>query len=129
MALTLPIWFWTKWKYGIKAPIYDRDSAQAANQAMRNAIAKRIHEHWHEAQAAYATAKLCQDSLINLSQQAVASAMAAYQGGRGSAMELLDALRRLSEQQRTYSQHLVAYEQHVVMLEQSAGLKVVLSAE
>ena len=89
---------------------------------MRNEIARRIHEQWHEAQAAYTTAKLCQDSLIELTRQAVSSNMAAYQSGRGSFLEVLDALRRLSEQQRTYYQHLIALEQHVVMLEQAVGM-------
>lgn len=122
LAIAIPFWFWTKWKYGIKAALYDRDSAQAAAQAMENAIARRIHEHWHQAQAAYATAKLCQDSLIDLSRQAAASALAAYQGGRGSFMEVLAALQAASEQQRTYYRDLVQFEQHLAMLEQSVGV-------
>jgi len=122
LALVLPFWFWTKWHYGIRAALYDKESAQAAYQAMCNEITKRIHEHWHEARAAYLTAKLCQDGLINFSQQALSSSLAAYQGGRGSSMEVLDALRMLAERRRTYFQHLVAYEQHVVMLEESVGI-------
>jgi len=122
LAMALPFWFWTKWRYGVKVALYDRDSAAAAYQSMSNEIQKRVHEHWHEAQAAYLTARLCQDGLIHLSDQAVGSAMAAYQGGRGSFMNLLDALNALSERKRTYYQHLVAYEQHVAMLEEAAGI-------
>lgn len=122
LALVLPFWFWTKQRYGVKAALYDKGSAQAAYQAMRNEIERRIHEHWHAASAAHATAALCQGRLIPLGRQAAASALAAYQGGRGSFMDLLDALRMLSEQQRTYYQHLVALEQHLVMLEQAVGV-------
>ena len=121
LALVIPFWFWTKLQYGVKVALHDKESAEAAYQAMRNEIARRIHEQWHEAQAAYATAKLCQDSLIELARQVVSSTMAAYQSGRGSFLEVVDALRRLSEQQRTYYQHLVALEQHMVMLEQAVG--------
>lgn len=122
LALVIPFWFWTKLRYGVKVALRDKESAQAAYQAMQNEVAKRIHEHWHEAQAAYATAKLCQDHLIELARQVVSSTMAAYQSGRGSFLEVLDALRRLSEQQRTYYRHLVALEQHIVMLEQAVGV-------
>lgn len=122
LALAIPVWFWTKWRYGLKAALYDKESMQAAYAAMRNDVTRRVHEHWHEALAAYATAKLCQDGLIELSRQAVTSASAGYQSGRGSAADLLDALRGLSEQRRTYYQHLVMLEQHVVMLEQAAGM-------
>ena len=124
LAFLIPFWFWTKWRYGLKIALYDQASAQAAYTAMTNEIARRIYEHWHEAQAAYGTAKLCEDSLISLSQQAVASAMAAYQVGQGSSLELLDALRALSERRRTYDQHLAAFEQHVVMLEEAAGISL-----
>ncbi|MBI1953566.1 MAG: TolC family protein [Candidatus Omnitrophica bacterium] len=122
LALVLPFWFWTKQSYGVKAALFDKESAQAAYQGMRNEITRRIHEQWHEVQAAYDTARLCQESLIPLAQQAVASALAAYQGGRGSFLELLEALRALTERERTYYQHLAALEQHLVMLEQSAGV-------
>ena len=122
LALVLPFWFWTKEKYGVRVALRDKESAQAAYQAMLNEVAKRIHENWHEASAAYETAKLCQDGLIPLSRQAVTSALAAYQGGKGSFAELLEALRRLNERERTYYQHLAALEQRIVMLEQSVGV-------
>ena len=120
LALVLPFWFWTKLRYGVRVAMYDKESAQAASQAMHNEIARRIHEQWHEAAAAYAQAKTA-ESLIPLSQQAVASSLAAYQAGRGSLAEALEALRLLAEQQRTYDEQLVQFEQHVVMLEQASG--------
>ena len=122
LALVLPFWFWTKARYGVKIALSDKESAEAAYQAMHNEITTRIHEHWHQAFAAYNTAKLSRDGLIPLSQQAVASAFAAYQSGRGSFSDLLEALRRLSESQRTYAERLVDLEQHVVMLEEAAGV-------
>lgn len=121
LAIAIPVWFWTKWRYGLKSALYDKESMEAAYAAMRNDVTRRVHEHWHEALAAYTTAKLCQDGLIELARQAVTSASAGYQSGRGSSADLLDALRGLSEQRRTYAQHLVMLEQHVVMLEQAAG--------
>jgi len=121
LTLVLPFWFWTKLKYGVKVALHDKESAQAAYEAMHNELARRIHEDWHEAQAAYGTAKLCQDRLIELARQTAASALAAYQSGRGSFLDVLDALRNLSEQQRTYYQHLVTLEQRLVLLEQAVG--------
>lgn len=122
LAIALPFWFWTKAKYGVKAALFDKESAQAAYEATRNEIARRIHEHWHEAQAAYQTARLCEDGLLTLRRQAVSSAMAAYQSGRGSGMALAQALQQDAQQRRTYAQHLVAFEQHVVMLEEASGV-------
>lgn len=122
LALAIPMWFWTKWKYGVKVAVYDKESAEAAAQAMQNEVARRIHEHWHEAFAAYQTARLGQTGLLPLRRQAVASTMAAYQSGRGALVELLDALRALSEQQRSYYRDLVSLEQHLVMLEQAVGM-------
>ncbi len=124
LALVLPFWFWTKLKYGVKAAIYDQASAHAAYQAMQNEIARRIHEHWHEAQASYETAKLCEDGLIKLSEQGVASSLAAYQGGRAPYSDVLESLRMWSERQRTYAEHVVQFEQHVVMLEQAVGMSL-----
>ena len=124
LAIVLPFWFWTKLRYGVRGALYDKESAQAAYQAMRNEIAKRIHEHWHEAQAAYGTARLSREGLIPLGEQAVASAMAGYQGGRDSFTSLLDALQMLSERQRAYYEALVTVEQHVAMLEQATGTEL-----
>jgi len=122
LALVLPFWFWTKLKYGVRVALHDKESAQAAFQAIQNEVAKRIHEHWHEARAAYRTAQLAQTGLIPLRRQAVTSALATYQNGRGSFMELLDALRALGDEQRSYYQELVALEGHIVMLEQASSL-------
>jgi outer membrane protein TolC len=122
LAVALPFWFWTKWRYGIKVAIRDQESAQAASQAMEQEITRRVHEHWHEAQAAYMTAALSRDGLLPLSKQVVTSTMAAYQSGRGALRELLAALQRQAEQRRIAAQRLVDLEQHVVMLEQAAGV-------
>ena len=122
LALVLPFWFWTKQRYGVKAALYDKESARAAYEGMQNEIARRIHEHWHEAMAAYRTARLAADGLIPLGKQAVASAMAAYVGGQGPFMELVDTLRTLSERRQAYYEALVNLEQHVAMLEQAAGV-------
>ena len=121
LALVLPFWFWTKQRYGVRAALVDKESAAAAFQAMRNEIARRIHEHWHEASAAYTTARLEQEGLIPQAKQAVAGALAAYQSGKGSYIELLEALKNLAERERSYVENLVALEQHLVMLEQSVG--------
>ena len=122
LALVIPFWFWTKQRYGVKAALFDKESAQAAYEGMQNEIAHRIHEHWHEAMAAYRSARLASDGLIPLGQQAVASAMAAYPGGQGTFTDLSEALRMLSERRRTYYRELVNLEQHVAMLEQAAGV-------
>lgn len=121
LAAVLPFWFWTKQKYGVKVALADKASAEAAYASVRNTISQRVHEHWHQAQAAYLTAKLCEDRLLELARQAVVSTSAAYQGGIASFMDVVEALNRLAEQQRTYYEHLVILEQHVVMLEQAVG--------
>ena len=127
LAVVLPFWFWTKLRYGVRVAVYDKASAEAAYQAMQNEIARRIHEHWHAAFAAHQTAKLYQDGLMLLGRQAVTSSLATYQSGRGSFLEVLEALRALAQRKRTYYQELVSLEQHVVMLEQSAGIQLVTS--
>jgi outer membrane protein TolC len=124
LALVIPFWFWTKQRYGVKVALFDKESAQAAYVAAANVAAKRIHEHWHEAWAAYQTVALYRDGILPLAKQAVASTLAAYQSGRGSFMDLMDALRMLNERQRTYYEQFVMMEQHVVMLEQSAGVSL-----
>ncbi len=122
LAVVLPFWFWTKQRYGVKAALYDKASMAAAYEAMQLDVTRRIHEHWHEAVAAHATARLSRDGLIPLSRQTVDSLMAGYQGGRTDAADLLEALQELAERQRTYVQQIVALEQHVVMLEQAVGI-------
>lgn len=122
LALVLPFWFWTKQQYGVKVALYDKESAEAAYRFMKNEITARIHEHWHEAQAAFETAHLYREGLIPLSRQAVQSALAAYESGQGSFMELLESLRMLNERQRSYHQELVALEQHRVLLEEAVGV-------
>ncbi len=122
LALVLPFWFWTKQKYGVRGALFNKESAEHAFQGARNEAARQVHENWHEAMAAYGTAKLCRESLIPLASQAVASEMALYQSGRGSFMELLDALRMLAERKRTYYEHLAGLEQRVILLEQAVGL-------
>lgn len=122
LAIVLPFWFWTKQRYGVKAALYDKQSMEAAYEAMQLDVTRRIHEHWHEAVAAWSTAQLARDGLIPLARQTVTSSMAGYQNGQGSSIELLESLRALAERQRAYSQQLVSLEQHVVMLEQAVGM-------
>ncbi|MBI3323619.1 MAG: TolC family protein [Candidatus Omnitrophica bacterium] len=122
LALVLPFWFWTKQKYGVRAALYDKESAEAAYQGVRNEIARRVHEHWHEAQAAHATAKLCKDGLIGLARQRVSSLLASYRAGATPFQDLSEAQRELNERQRTYYRHLVQLEQHLILLEQAVGI-------
>lgn len=122
LALVLPFWFWTKQHYGVKAALFDKESAGAAYQAMRNEIERRIHEHWHEATAAYATAKLSEESLIPLSRQAVASALAAFSSGLGGVSDVFEALRQLNDRRQQYYEQVVMVEQHLAMLERAVGM-------
>lgn len=122
LALVLPFWFWTKQKYGVRVALFNKESAEAAFQGARNEAARQVHENWHEAKAAYDTAKLCKDSLIPLASQAVSAEMALYQSGRSSFMELLEALRMLAERKRAYYEHLAGLEQRVILLEQAVGV-------
>lgn len=122
LALVLPFWFWTKKKYGVRAALYDKESAELAFRGAHNEIARQVHEHWHEAQAAHATAKLCQDGLIPLGRQRVASLMASYRAGTAMLGDLLGAQRELNEQERAYFRHLVLLEQRLIMLEEAVGV-------
>lgn len=122
LALALPFWFWTKQRYGIKAALYDRVSAEAAYEAMRRDIERRVHEHWHEAAAAAASAALAQEQAIPAQRQAVTSALAAYQGGRGTLPDVVMALDRLAERERGFYEQLVSVEQHLALLEQAVGV-------
>ena len=122
LAIALPFWFWTKQQYGVKAALYDKESAEAAYRGVQNEVARRIHENWHEAQADYETVSLCREGLIPLARQAVEGALAAYQSGRGSFMEVVDVLRALKEREMTYYEHGVALEQRLILLEQAAGV-------
>lgn len=124
LALALPFWFWTKQRYGVKVAVADQASAAAAYQAMRRGVERQIHEHWHEASAAYGSAALAQDRLIPLARQAVASAMAAYEGGRGSFADMTAALQALAQRQDDYYRQVVSVEQHVAMLEQAVGVSL-----
>jgi outer membrane protein TolC len=122
LAVVLPFWFWTKARYGVRGALYDKESAQAAYRAMQNAVARRVHEHWHQAVAAFRTATLSRDGLIPLGRQAVASGLAAYQGGREPFVAVLNTLQSLAERKRAYYQALVEFEQHLIMLEQAVGV-------
>jgi len=94
---------------------------------VRNAIAKRVHEHWHEAQGAYTTAALTRDGLLPLEEQAVASRLTAYQTRRSGFSELAEALGRWSERKMAYYRQLVLLEQHVIMLEEAVGVPLRLA--
>jgi outer membrane protein TolC len=122
LALVLPFWFWTKARYGVRAALYDRESAEAAYAAARNMIARGIHEHWHEAWAAYLAARTSAEGLLPVARQGVASALAGYQAGRTPYGELLHMLEMLNERERTYYEQLVMLEQHMAMLEEAAGI-------
>ncbi|PIQ84641.1 MAG: hypothetical protein COV75_01185 [Candidatus Omnitrophica bacterium CG11_big_fil_rev_8_21_14_0_20_63_9] len=124
LAIVLPFWFWTKQRYGVKAALYDKRSAEAAFAAMRNDVTRRIHEHWHQAMASHRTAMLYRDGLIPLAEQATESALAAYRSGQGSFAELVMALRGWTERRRMYDEALVEFEQHVAMLEQASGVSL-----
>ncbi|MCM8812170.1 MAG: TolC family protein [Candidatus Omnitrophica bacterium] len=122
LALTLPFWFWTKERYGVRVALKDKESAQEAYTAVRNAVARRIHEHWHEARAEYETALLFRDGLIPKARQAVESALSGYQGGQVSYGDLLGSIRMLNERRRSYYQSLVHLEQRISMLEEAVGV-------
>ncbi len=129
LALVLPFWFWTKQEYGVKVALRDKESMEAAYQAMQNEVARRIHENWHESTASYEKAKLYQDALIPQGRQVVEASLVAYQSGKGSFMELIDAIRTLNERRRVYEQQLVSLEQRIVMLEEAVGVPLRSSHE
>ena len=129
LALVLPFWFWTKQQYGVKVALRDKESMEAAYQAMQNEVARRIHENWHEAMASYQKAVLYQEALIPQGRQMVEAALGSYRSGKMSLLELIDAMRTLNERRRTYYENLVSLEQRIVMLEESVGVPLRSSHE
>jgi len=122
LGIVMPFWFWTKQRYGVKVALSDKESAEAAFQAMRLEIARRIHAGWHKAKAAFQTAELYQKQLIPLKTQAIATALARYQTGQETTTNLVGLFKEWSEWRMAYVDHLIELEREIFLLEQAVGL-------
>lgn len=101
IGLSLPIWFW-KQSAMLREAKADLAMAQADQQFMTNMTSYEIKEALTKLNSALRMVQLYEKGLIPQAQQARRAAESAYQGGRGSFLDLLDATRTVLTFQQDY---------------------------
>lgn len=104
VGMNIPLAFWSapKYKAGVAQSRASLNQAKEEYSDMENMASARMQEALLKAQSNSDLARISKSTLLPQTQQALESNLAAYQGGRGEFMMLLDAYRmRLMARQNT----------------------------
>lgn len=121
LAVTVPLWFWTKQRYQVREAIANLDEAKAAYKAMENRAFSETKELFTKIRVAENSAGLFRNKLIPLLEGSIAASMAAYRTGEGDVMALLDNIRMLIDTKMGFYKVLTDYYMNVSDLERQVG--------
>lgn len=124
LAFTVPLWFWTKQRYGVKEAIANFEEAEAAYKAMQNRAFSEVKDLAAKIEIAKNKIRLYKSSLIPILESSIESSIAAFGSGQGDFMMLLDAHRMLVETRMSYYQALVEYNMNLADLERKVGINL-----
>jgi outer membrane protein, heavy metal efflux system len=121
LALSVPLWFWTKQRYEVKEAIANLEEAQAAYSVMKNRVLSETKDLVTKIEIAKNKINLYKNNSIPLLESSLASSIAGFQSGKGELMVLLDTERMLIDTKMDYYKALIAYHMSLADLERSAG--------
>ncbi len=122
LALSVPLWFWTKQRYEIKEAIANLEEAQAAYLAMENRAIAETKELATKVKIAQNKINLYKTSQIPLLEASIKATRSAYLSGKGDIMMLLDTERMLVKTKIDYYRELVEYYENLADLERAVGV-------
>ncbi len=124
LALSVPFWFWTKQRYGLKEAINNLESAQAAYQAMKNKMLFETKDLFTKLEIARNRIRLYRENLIPIAKQSIEASLAGFKSGKSDFMMLLDSNRMLIDIKMGYYNTLVEYEMALADLERTVGVNL-----
>ena len=122
LAITVPLWFWTKQRYEVKEAIANLEEAQAAYEAMKNKAFAEVKDLATKAEIAKNKINLYKNNQIPILEGSIQSSLAGYTLGKADMMMLLDTQRMLIEAKMDYYQALVEYNMNLADLERAVGV-------
>jgi len=108
LGLTVPLWFGRN-RAEIGESRSDHSMAQAEYDAARNALLLELRTGAVDIDCCAKLVQLYEDTMLPQAEQALKAALAAYEAGRGSFLELIDAGRGLLDTQREYYEYQADY--------------------
>ncbi|MEW6170570.1 MAG: TolC family protein [Candidatus Omnitrophota bacterium] len=123
LAITVPLWFWTKQRYQVKEAVANLEEAQVAYEAMKNKAFSNTKDLYAKIEIAKNKINLYKTSLIPLLESSIQSSLAGFRSGRGDLMMLLDTQRMLIETKMNYYRAIVEYNMNLADLERQTGVE------
>lgn len=124
LAISVPLWSWTKQRYAVKEAIANLEEAEAAYKVMQNRAFSEVKDLATKIEIAKNKIKLYKTSLIPILESSIESSLAAFRSGKGDFMMLLDANRMLVEAKMNFYQALVEYNMNLADLERTVGVNL-----
>ncbi len=124
LALSVPFWFWTKQRYGLKEAINNLEQAEAAYQAMKNKKLFETKDIATKLDIAKNKIKLYKENLLPIAKQSIEASLAGFKSGKSDFMMLLDSNRSLIDIKMGYYNSLVEYEISLSDLERTVGVSL-----
>lgn len=121
MALTLPLWFWTKQRYEIKEAIANLDEAKASYEAMKNRALSETKDMAVNVEIAKNQINLYKNNSIPILEGSIKSSLEAFSSGKGDLAALIDNARLAAEAKMSYYKALTEYNMSLSGLERIVG--------
>jgi len=121
VGVSIPLYFRTKQRYGVKEAISSLDAAEQSHQATKQALLARIKEFYISATTAQKLMALFRTGIIPQATLSLESAIAGYEVGKVDFLTLLDNLISLLNDELRYYEEIVNFEKAVAQLEEITG--------
>jgi len=121
LSISIPLYFRTKQRYGVKEAIYNLDAAEQEHQAIKQRILAKIKEFYISATTAKRLMELFRKGIIPQATLALESSRSAYEVGKVDFLTLLDNLISLLDDELRYYEELVNFEKAIARIEEITG--------
>jgi len=120
-GISIPLYFNTKQRYGVKEAIARLGAAEQSHQATKQALLARVKELYISATTAQKLMDLFRSGIIPQATLALESSISAYEVGKIDFLTLLDNLISLLNDELRYYEEVVNFEKAVAQLEEITG--------
>ncbi|WKZ11909.1 MAG: TolC family protein [Gammaproteobacteria bacterium] len=121
LNVTVPLYFASKQRYGVREALATRESTAGENQALRQELVMRVTDEFAQIDRAGKVIELLEKAIIPQAELTLASARSAYSVGKVDFLTLLNSLFTLQENELELRAEIAGHEQARARLEEIIG--------
>ena len=121
VGVTIPLWFWQKQDFNVKAMDHELRSMEAMFRDKENEVLLEVKEFYSQLDAVGKLAELYRTAYLPQAEQSLKAALSGYEAAQTDFLNVLDSVRMLIEFKLDYYRTLIEFAVARADLERAVG--------